>query len=98
MKHPRCQVDCALNSWWVRPSRAAPGVRTAVVAPGRHRGDRLCEMLHAMPPSPDVIVAIGQLLQPLLDTLERVIWVQRHFFPPFAPRLAEELAPCAEAV
>jgi phospholipase/carboxylesterase len=55
-------------------------------------------MLHAMPPSPDVIVAIGQLLQPLLDTLERVIWVQRHFFPPFAPRLAEELAPGAEAV
>ncbi len=55
-------------------------------------------MLHAMPPSPDVIVAIGQLLLPLLDTLERVIWVQRHLFPPFAPRLAEELAPCAEAV
>ncbi len=55
-------------------------------------------MLHAMPPSPDVIVAIGQLLQPLLDTLERVTWVQRHLFPPVAPRLAGELAPCVEAV
>jgi phospholipase/carboxylesterase len=55
-------------------------------------------MLHAMPLSSDVVVAIGQLLQPLLDTLERITWVQRHLFPPFAPRLAEELAPCTRAV
>jgi phospholipase/carboxylesterase len=55
-------------------------------------------MLLAMPPSSDVIVAIGQFLQPLLDTLEHVTWVQRHLFPPMAPRLADELAPCAEAV
>jgi phospholipase/carboxylesterase len=55
-------------------------------------------MLLAMPPSPDVIVAIGRLLQPLLETLERVTWVQRHLFPPVAARLAGELAPCAEAV
>src|SRR5262249_62214497 len=55
-------------------------------------------MLHGMPPSSDVIVAIGQFLQPLLDTLERITWVQRHLFPPMAGRLAEELAPCAEAV
>jgi phospholipase/carboxylesterase len=55
-------------------------------------------MLHAMPPSSDVIVAIGQFLQPLLDTLERITWVQRHLFPPVAQRLAEGLAPCAEAV
>src|SRR5215475_13052138 len=55
-------------------------------------------MLHGMPPSSDVIVAIGQFLQPLLDTLERITWVQRHLFPPVAQRLAEELAPCAEAV
>jgi len=55
-------------------------------------------MLHAMPASPEVIVAIGQLLQPLLETLERVTWVQRHLFPPVAPRLAEQLAPGAEAV
>ena len=55
-------------------------------------------MLHAMPPSSEVIVAIGQLLQPLLETLERITWVQRHLFPPLARRLAEELAPCAEAV
>jgi phospholipase/carboxylesterase len=55
-------------------------------------------MLLAMPPSSDVIVAIGQFLQPLLDTLEHVTWVQRHLFPPMAPRLADALAPCAEAV
>jgi phospholipase/carboxylesterase len=55
-------------------------------------------MLLAMPPSSDVIVAIGEFLQPLLDTLEHVTWVQRHLFPPMAPRLADELASCAEAV
>src|SRR5262249_23563284 len=55
-------------------------------------------MLHAMQPSSEVIVASGHLLQPLLDTLERITWVQRHLFPPLAPRLADELAPCAEAV
>ena len=55
-------------------------------------------MLQTVPPPPEVIVAIGQLLQPLLDTLERITWVQRHLFPPFAPRLAEELAPCTQAV
>src|SRR5262249_37705458 len=73
------------------PERRRPG-------PRRHRSDRLCEMLHAMQPSSEVIVAIGQLLQPLLDTLERITWVQRHLFPPHAPGLADELAPCAEAV
>jgi len=51
-----------------------------------------------MPPSPEVIGAIGHLLQPLLDTLERVIWVQRNLYPPLAPRLAEQLAPGAEAI
>ena len=55
-------------------------------------------MLLAMPPSSDVIVAIGELLQPVLDTLERITWVQRHLFPPVAARLAEQLAPCADAV
>jgi len=55
-------------------------------------------MLLAMPSSPEVIGAIGRLLQPLLETLERVTWVQRHFFPPVAARLAAELAPGAEAV
>jgi len=55
-------------------------------------------MLSAMPPSSDLIEAIGQLMEPLLDTLERVTWVQRHLFPPVAPRLADELAPGAEAV
>ncbi len=51
-----------------------------------------------MPPSSDVINAIGDLLQPLLETLERVTWAQRHFYPPLAPRLAEQLAPGAAAI
>jgi phospholipase/carboxylesterase len=55
-------------------------------------------MLLAMPPSPEVIDAIGHLLEPLLETLERVAWVQRHLFPPMAPRLAEQLAPSADDV
>ncbi len=51
-----------------------------------------------MPTSPDVIGAIGALLEPLLETLERVGWVQRHLFPPLAGRLADELAPGIGAV
>jgi phospholipase/carboxylesterase len=42
--------------------------------------------------------ALSGLLPPLLVTLERVGWVQRNLYPPIAPRLAEELAPCAEAI
>jgi len=42
--------------------------------------------------------ALSGLLAPLLVTLERVGWVQRNLYPPLAPRLAEELAPCAEAL
>ena len=45
-----------------------------------------------------VTEAIGALLAPVLGTLERVTWVQRHLYPPLAARLAEELAPCASAV
>jgi phospholipase/carboxylesterase len=41
----------------------------------------------------DVGGALDSLLRPLLGTLERVIWVQRHLFPPLAPRLAQSLAP-----
>lgn len=48
-------------------------------------------------PAP-VIDAIQQLLPPLLATLERVGWVQRHLHPALAERLAAELAPCADAV
>jgi phospholipase/carboxylesterase len=55
-------------------------------------------MLLAMPPSQDVIDAIDHLLDALLETLERVGWVQRHLFPPMAPHLAEQLAPGADAV
>jgi phospholipase/carboxylesterase len=46
----------------------------------------------------ELLEAVGELLQPLLQTLERVVWVQRHLYPPQAPRLARELAPCREAV
>ena len=46
----------------------------------------------------EVTDGIGRLLPPLLGTLERVTWVQRHLYPPLAGRLAEELAPCADAV
>ena len=42
--------------------------------------------------------AVSAALEPLLQTLERVVWVQRHLYPPQAPRLARELAPCREAV
>jgi len=51
-----------------------------------------------MPPPPAVIDAIGELLPPLLGTLERVEWVQRHLDPPLARQLADELAPCTDAV
>ena len=42
-----------------------------------------------------MIDAINALVPPLLTTLERVIWVQRHLDPMVADRLAEALAPCA---
>ena len=44
------------------------------------------------------IDAAGALLSPLLGTLERVIWVQRHLHPPLAERLADALAPAKDAV
>jgi len=44
------------------------------------------------------IDAVGALLSPLLGTLERVIWVQRHLHPPLAERLADALTPATEAV
>ena len=46
----------------------------------------------------EVIDAVGGLLPPLIGTLTRIEWVQRHLYPPLAKRLAEELAPCAETV
>ncbi len=45
-----------------------------------------------------MIDAIGALLSPLLATLERMVWVQRHLHPPVATRLADVLAPQAEPV
>jgi len=41
---------------------------------------------------------LDALLAPLLGTLERVSWVQRHLFPPLAARLAEQLAPSGAAI
>jgi phospholipase/carboxylesterase len=40
--------------------------------------------------------AIAALLSPLLGTLERLTWVQRNLYPPFAAQLADELAPCPD--
>jgi phospholipase/carboxylesterase len=45
-----------------------------------------------------VIDALGTLLAPLLDTMERIVWVQRYLHPPVASRLADELAPCSDAI
>jgi phospholipase/carboxylesterase len=45
-----------------------------------------------------VIDAIGAVVQPLLGTLERVVWVQRHLHPARAGRLAHALAPAIEAL
>ena len=42
--------------------------------------------------------AIGDLLAPLLGTLERVEWVQRHLHPALAAQLAAELAPRTDLV
>src|SRR5262245_19825566 len=47
---------------------------------------------------PRVIDAIGDLLAPLLGTLDRVEWVKRHLYQPEAARLAERLAPGADAI
>jgi len=48
--------------------------------------------------TPELIEAISGLLSPLLQTLERIGWVQRHLYPPLAGRLADELAPCSGAM
>ncbi|MGH6689951.1 MAG: phospholipase [Gammaproteobacteria bacterium] len=45
-----------------------------------------------------MIEAIGELLPPLLGTLDRVEWVQRRLYPSLAGQLAEELAPRAELI
>jgi phospholipase/carboxylesterase len=51
-----------------------------------------------MPAEPKLLDAIAGLLAPLLETLERVSWVQRHLYPPLAIRLADELSPGREAL
>src|SRR5690242_10514844 len=45
-----------------------------------------------------VTAGLEQVLPPLLDTLERIVWVQRYLYPPAAMRLAEVLAPQTEAL
>ncbi len=45
-----------------------------------------------------MIETIGPLLSSVLGALERVGWVQRQLFPPLAGRLADQLAPCADAI
>jgi phospholipase/carboxylesterase len=51
-----------------------------------------------MPPPAPTMAAIENILRPLLDTLERMGWVQRYLYPPVATRLAEVLAPQTEAL
>jgi phospholipase/carboxylesterase len=45
-----------------------------------------------------VIDAIDELLAPLLITLERMMWVQRHLHPQLAGQLADQLAPVAAGI
>jgi phospholipase/carboxylesterase len=45
-----------------------------------------------------MIAAITDVLPPLLDTFDRLAWVQRHLYPPVAERLAGELTPATEAL
>ena len=45
-----------------------------------------------------MIGAIDELLAPLLITLERMMWVQRHLHPQLAGQLADQLAPPAEGI
>src|SRR5262245_28619815 len=47
---------------------------------------------------PDVVDAIGELLPPLLETLDHVEWAQRNFYPSLAKQLADELAPWASVL
>ena len=51
-----------------------------------------------MPTPALVMAAIERVLRPLLDTLERIVWVQRYLYPPVAARLAEVLEPQTEAL
>ena len=51
-----------------------------------------------MPTPVPVIEAIERVLAPLLETLERVAWVQRYLYPPAASQLAEVLAPQSAAL
>ena len=45
-----------------------------------------------------MIDAINAFLAPLLLTLERMMWVQRHLHPQLADQLADQLAPTAEGI
>jgi phospholipase/carboxylesterase len=47
---------------------------------------------------PAVTDAIAALVPPLLEALERVVWVQRHLHPPLAARLADRLSPMGDAL
>ena len=42
-----------------------------------------------------MIAAINALVPPLLSSMERIIWVQRHLDPTVSGRLADALAPCS---
>ena len=45
-----------------------------------------------------MIAAVNALVPPLLTTLERIVWVQRHLDPAATEKLADTLAPSGEAL
>src|SRR5690349_1817399 len=45
-----------------------------------------------------VIDAVGRLLPSLLTCLDGILWVQRNLYPPIVARLADRIAPQADAL
>src|SRR2546421_6943535 len=77
---------------------SSPSGAAAAGAAARSRSRATARGFTMASPRPDdtyqrMVDAIERLLSPLLGTLERVEWVQRHLYPPLAGRLAEKLAP-----
>src|SRR3989442_265971 len=90
---PRCSASASPSGRAASPSSRWP-------APPRccSRACAAFNMEPAMPTPAPVLDAIQKLLLPLLDTLERMVWVQRYLYPPVAARLAEVLEPQTDAL
>src|SRR2546425_961005 len=82
----RCSSPCCSGS---APASSSSGRRpTSCTSPAASVG-----------PAPAAVLgAIDRMPPPLLETLERVLWVQRYLYPPAVPQLAEVLAPQADAL